>query len=98
MTDWHALDKKEVLDTLETTEGGLSSSDAKLRLAKYGSNELRELTRVRPISIFLEQFKSVLILILILAAIFSFFIKHFLDFWTILIIVLLNSSIGFFQQ
>ncbi len=95
---WHALDKKEVLRRLKTDEDGLSEEEALLRLKEYGKNEIRQISRMRPFMIFLEQFKSVFIVILFAAAIFSFSIKHYIDFAVIMAIVMLNSIIGFFQQ
>lgn len=95
---WHALDKKEVLEKLKTSENGISDDEASRRLTEYGKNELKQIHKVNPFFIFLEQFKSVFILILFAAAIFSLFIQHYVDFVVILIIVFLNSAIGFFQQ
>jgi len=96
--DWHAISKKEVLDILKTNENGISSHEASLRLRHYGNNELKQITAIKPVLILLEQFKSVFILILIAAAIFSLIIKHYIDFSAILAIVLINSFVGFIQQ
>lgn len=96
--EWWALDKKEVFGELKTGEEGLSEHEAKLRLKHFGKNEIRQIGRISPVLIFFEQFKSVFIIILLLAAAFSLFIKHYVDFAVIMAIVLLNSSIGFFQQ
>ena len=90
--------KKEVLEKLKTSENGLSDEEASKRLEQYGKNESKQIHKINPILIFLEQFKSVFIFILLAAAIFSFFIQHYVDFAVIMIIIILNSSIGFFQQ
>jgi P-type Ca2+ transporter type 2C len=95
---WHSLDKKEVLERLKTSEDGLSDDEALKRLKQYGKNELKQIHRINPFMIFIEQFKSVFILILFAAAVFSFFIQHYIDFAIILVIVFLNSAMGFFQQ
>jgi Ca2+-transporting ATPase len=95
---WHSIDKKEVLRELNSHENGISQHEASLRLKKYGKNELKEISGISPIMIFLEQFKSIFILILIFAAIFSLLIQHYVDFAVIMAIVILNSAIGFFQQ
>jgi Ca2+-transporting ATPase len=95
---WHSIDKREVLERLGSNEGGLSSKEASLRLEKYGKNELVQVKGISPVLIFFEQFKSVLILILIAAAIFSLLIQHYLDFAVIIAIVLVNSIIGFVEQ
>ena len=96
--NWYSIDKKEVLREFNTTENGISNHEAFLRLKKYGKNELKQTSKINPFFIFLQQFRSVFIYILIFAAIFSLFLKHYLDFYAILAIVLLNSFIGFFQQ
>jgi Ca2+-transporting ATPase len=95
---WHSLDKKEILSELRTAETGISASEAGLRLKKYGKNEIRQVAKISPIKIFFYQFKSIFILILLFAAVFSLFIQHYIDFAVISAIVLLNSSIGFIQQ
>lgn len=95
---WHALEKKEVLEKLKTSENGLSEKEVSGRLVEYGKNELKQIKKINPFLIFLEQFRSVFILILIAAAVFSIFIGHYIDFAVIMIIILLNSVIGFFQQ
>lgn len=95
---WHSLDKKEVITRLKTSENGLSNDEAVTRLKKYGKNEIKQISKLNPFFIFLEQFKSVFIAILFAAAIFSFFIQHYVDFGVIMTIVVINSAIGFFQQ
>ena len=89
---------KEVLKELNTTENGLSNEEAKNRLEKYGLNRLKEEKGLSPFKIFFNQFKSFLIIILILAAIISFFIGEVADSLVILVIVVLNALIGFFQE
>jgi len=98
MDNWHSLDKKEVLKELKTSEEGLSAQEARSRLQTYGKNELKQISKVNPLIIFLTQFNSVFIYILLVAALFSFLIKHYLDFTVILAVVLVNSFVGFFQQ
>ncbi|MDD4902765.1 MAG: HAD-IC family P-type ATPase, partial [Patescibacteria group bacterium] len=95
---WHSLEKKEVLAELKTSEEGLSNKEALFRLGKYGVNELKQVSRSNIFLIFFEQFKSVFILILFVAALFSFFIGHYFDFGLIVAIIILNAVMGFFQQ
>ena len=98
MASWHSLEKKEVFQLLRSSENGISEHEASLRLKRYGRNEIKQITRINPFFIFLQQFKSVFIFILLFAAVFSLFIEHYIDFAVIFSIVLLNSLIGFFQQ
>lgn len=98
MGDYHAKTKKELLEFFETSEQGISDAEAKLRLEKYGKNIIEKRNKLVPFKIFFEQFKSFLIYILIIALVISFLIKNNLDGVVILGVILLNVSIGFFQQ
>jgi len=90
---------EETYNKLVTREKGLSDSEVEQRHQRYGPNELREERKTTPIEIFLNQFKSILILILIAAAGVSGFILHeYTDMVVILVIVVLNSIIGFIQE
>jgi Ca2+-transporting ATPase len=98
MVIWHALSKKEVLEEVGSSEKGISDKEAVKRLQKYGKNELKRDGMLNPFIILLQQFKSVFIYILLAAGLFSLFIGHYVDFVVILIIMLVNGAIGFFQQ
>ena len=95
---WHALEATEALSKLESSKIGLSSSEAADRLKKYGYNQLLAAKKTSPITIFLGQFKSILILILIAAAVISFATGHQFDAIIILIIVVISSVLGFVQE
>ena len=77
---------------------GLTSAEAGKRLAQFGPNVLAGGARVLPLKIFLSQFKSFLVVILMIAAIFSFFVGEDLDAIVILAIVVLNAGFGFIQE
>ena len=68
---YYDVDKQKVLESLETSEDGLSSDEAKARLTRYGANKLKETNKKSNISKFFDQFKDLMIIILIVAAIFS---------------------------
>ncbi len=95
---WNELEAKQVLKELQTSEKGLSEQEAQARLLKYGTNELKEEKKISPIEIFLNQFKSILVIILIGATIFSAAIGEVLDAAAIIAIVILNAIFGFFQE
>lgn len=77
---------------------GLSSSDAEHRLAEFGPNRLPERGSVSIWKILLRQFQDVLIGILFLAALISYFVGEPTDTWAILAIIVLNAVLGFVQE
>jgi len=87
-----------VLKTLNTSEAGLSSKDAENRLEKYGKNELKEEEKTSVVKLFLSQFKSFLILILMAAALVSGFLGELVDAFVILFTVVLAGVLGFVQE
>lgn len=77
---------------------GLSSAIAAQRHRQYGPNRLSEVPPRSPWSVYLGQFKSVLILILIGAAVLAAFIGNVKDAVVILVVVLINATVGFYQE
>lgn len=77
---------------------GLSSEEAESLLKKYGPNTLREAKKKPLILVFLEEFKDLMVLILIGATILAFLSGETTDAVIILIVVLLNAAIGFMQE
>jgi P-type Ca2+ transporter type 2C len=98
MEQWHSFDVDKVLKELGSSTSGLSAGEAKERLQKYGRNELKAKKKASPILVFLRQFMSPLIYVLAVAAIISFVVGHYTDAFVIVGILILNSSIGFFQE
>ncbi len=95
---WHSQSAEEVLAQLASTAEGLSSHEAAQRLATNGPNELKEGKPISPLQIFLGQFKSLIIWILIAAGIISGLLGEGVDAIAILAIVVLNAVIGFYQE
>jgi len=96
--NWHRLDISEVFELLGTDKNGLSSNMADEILLQTGPNELTRKKKNNIVVMLLGQFKDLMILILLAAAIFSGIIGDFADTIVILIIVFLNATIGFFQE
>jgi len=96
-TRWYQLEIEECFEVLKTDSGGLTSDEAKVRLKKYGKNEL-EVKKRSPIIRFLLQFHSSLLYILIVAAIITYFLGKFMDMFVILGVVLATVIIGFIQE
>ncbi len=95
---WHTLSEKEIFKLLETTKNGLTSSEAEKRLRKFGPNEIVREKKHTPLQIFLQQFKSFLIIILIIATIVSLAVGEILNATVIFIILMINAFLGFFQE
>jgi P-type Ca2+ transporter type 2C len=77
---------------------GLSSTEAEQLLAKYGRNELETGKKTSALTLFLNQFKSFLLLLLIVAAFVSFVAGDKVDSLFIILIVILNAFLGFVQE
>ena len=95
---WHTLEVEEAMRVLETGPGGLSEEEAKRRLSEYGPNELRKEKRKSPLILFFEQFKSYLIVILLVATVLSLILGEILDAVTILAIVMACAVLGFVEE
>lgn len=95
---WKKLSVDETLKALNSNKNGLTSSEAEKRLLEHGKNELVEEEKAGPIKLFLGQFKEILILILIIAAIAAYYVGDTLDAIVILIVVLINAVVGFIQE
>ena len=89
---------EEILKQYSTQKEGLSINEANARLKKYGPNKLKEQKKNSPLKLFLSQFIDVLIFMLIIAAIASYMIGNHLDAIVILVVVIINSIIGFIQE
>ncbi len=97
---------KDVLDALSTNaQSGLSSQEVLSRKEKYGPNKLREKKKKTTMQRFMDQFKDVMILILIAAAIVSFVVICVEKNWgelfepaLIVVIVILNAIMGVYQE
>lgn len=96
--DWWTLPLEEILRELGTGPAGLTTKEAEERLERYGKNVLQEEARETRLQVFLRQFESILIAILIVAAAVSFLVGELLDAAAILIIVILNALLGYSQE
>lgn len=95
---YYDQDISSVFGELRTSVKGLSPEDAEKRLEEYGKNELKEKEKVSVFRLFLSQFKSILILILVIAAIVSALLGEAIDAAVILFTVFLAGILGFAQE
>ncbi|MHB1082825.1 MAG: cation-translocating P-type ATPase [Prosthecobacter sp.] len=95
---WHAQSPESVLEYLKTSIKGLSASEVAQRLAADGPNELKETKVINLWRLFLGQFSSLIVWILIVAGFIAGLLGEWVDSIAILAIVVLNSVIGFYQE
>ncbi|MBH0082784.1 HAD-IC family P-type ATPase [Salinibacterium sp. SWN167] len=95
---WHALDSAEAFVRLKTSAQGLSAAEATERQAEYGPNRLEVRKPTPAIVVALRQFRSPLIAILLVAATITLLQQDWVDSTAILIVLVLNASIGFWEE
>ncbi len=97
--NWWIFGVDEVVDKLGTDKNrGLSAQEAAKRLDRYGENQLQERKKVSALRLFLHQFSSLIVWILIGALVISGFLGEWVDASAIGVIVILNALIGFYQE
>ncbi len=95
---WHTLPPQAVLASVASSADGLTVAEASRRLSANGRNELTQGRRANALRILFSQFQSVIIWVLIVAGGVSFFLGETVDAVAIFALVLLNASIGFYQE
>lgn len=97
-TIWHSLTSAEAMELLEVGKKGLSNSEAKERLEKFGPNELKAEEKTPAWKLLVEQFTSLLIIILVIASSISWAMGDVLEAVAIIVIVILAGLMGFIQE
>lgn len=95
---WFAASAQDCLERLDTTPAGLSSAQATRRLAEQGPNSLPGPRTPTLFELFLSQFKSPLIYLLLAAAVVSLVMRDHTDAGFILVVLLVNAVIGTIQE
>ena len=94
-----AYSGEELIQELGVSQDtGLDTQEAKRRLKQYGPNRLRETKRKSPWRILFEQFKGLIVALLVVAALVSFFFGDFIGSIAIVVVIMINASIGFFTE
>jgi len=95
---WHTLPTETVFHHLRSRPAGLEQSERVRRQVEYGPNELQATAGVSPWAMLIEQFRNVLVLILLAATVLSAFLGHGVEAIVIAIIVLFAVLLGFVQE
>ena len=95
--DIEKIDQKTLFDLLKSSEKGLNQCEAEERFLLYGPNTLSK-NSVSALEVLIRQLKSSLIYLLIVASFLSYWIGDYSDSTIILMILLINTSLGFYQE
>ncbi len=96
---WHSMSAEDVLRRLDTqVQAGLSSAEAARRLEQYGPNQLVERPRPTFLQLVLDQLKSFVVILLIVASLISAVLGEWVESGAILAIVVLNAVMGVVQE
>ena len=95
---WHAMDAETVIREQGSSPEGLSASEVKERIERFGLNKIREGKQVTAWEILLRQLLSFFNYVLYAAAIVAFIAKNFADASFICAILIINTTLSFFQE
>lgn len=95
---WHALSYTEVIESVESTEKGLTSEEAKNRFEVYGSNEIKRKRQDGPLTVLWRQINNPLIWVLIGSGLLAVLLGKITDGLVVLAVVVINTIIGFIQE
>ena len=98
MANWHSISTDDALRQLGSNAAGLDDAAVQQKLTEFGKNVLTGKKKINPLVIFIRQFLNVMILVLVVAAVISFFIGEGSDTIVIIVIIILNAIIGFIQE
>ncbi len=96
--DWHAASIAEVLLAVETDATGLSAGEAARRLHAFGPNRLRPPTPVSALKVFSDQFRSVVVYLLVAAVIVSALLGDWAEAAAVAAVLLINTVLGFTME
>ncbi|MFW5704645.1 MAG: cation-translocating P-type ATPase [Nanoarchaeota archaeon] len=96
--DYYKENIEKTIEILDSTKNGLSQTEAKQKQHTHGLNKIRTDVKINKLKLFIGQFKSFIIYILLFAVVFSLLLQEFIDAIIILIILLLNAFIGYYQE
>ena len=98
MKNWYQMDAASVLKEMDSKEEGLSRQEAKHRLQEYGENALQEGKKKSALQVFAEQFKDLLVIILLIAAVISMVSGNVESTIVIIAVLIMNAILGTVQH
>jgi len=98
MDKWHAAEYGQVLDIIESSQNGLTSTEAKKRLSKYGLNQIKKKKGDGALKLLLRQINNPLIWVLLGSSTLAMLLGKITDGMVILSVVVVNTIIGFIQE
>lgn len=98
MRAWHTISTDNIFAATKTTAQGLTSTEAEQRLRQSGPNILPSEPPLSRVRLFLAQFHSPLMYVLLSTVVISLFLKHYSDSIFIIIVLLINTTVGFYQE
>jgi magnesium-transporting ATPase (P-type) len=96
--NWYQCESDRTLADLNTSEYGLTDTEVKERLQKFGPNKLADEGKISKLELLVHQFKSPLIYILLIAAVVTAFLQEYKDTGVIVAILLINALVGYIQE
>jgi Ca2+-transporting ATPase len=93
-----SVDAEEVFEKFETSPEGLANNEVETRRGIYGRNSIQSKKVIKPYHILFRQFKSPLVLVLVVAALLTFALQEWIDGTFIMLAVLINVSLAFYQE
>lgn len=95
---WHTKSISEIFTHFDSDENGLMDNQIIENRKKYGQNIFPKKQKTAPIFVFLNQFQNPFVYILSAATVISYFLGHLTDSIFILVVILINAVVGFFQE
>ena len=95
---WHHLGVEDTLTRLKTSTQGLGREEIQRRLRIFGENSLAPAVEMPKWKVFVRQFRSPLVALLLVCAVITILLQDYNDAIAIVIVLLLNAIIGFYQE
>ena len=95
---WHTKSISDIFKNFNSGDSGLVDGQVLENRKKYGRNIFPEKKRTAPFLVFVNQFKNPFVYILSAATVVSYVLGHQADAIFILIVILINAVVGFFQE